>query len=154
TLKAIANNEEVATIWRAFQDSLQRLRQNLNELLYENWDDWQVPHEAENEWSAAARKVHAELSQQKAERQKGIDASIAANADLEILYDKPYIDKSKVRVAGPFTVESLSPHRVLGVDADDELIDRISESGNAYVPPLDFGTVILEYLKKSGVQQA
>ena len=40
-----------------------------------------------------------------------------------ILYDKPYEDNKKVRVAGPFTVESLSPHRVLGVDENDELID-------------------------------
>jgi adenine-specific DNA-methyltransferase len=44
-------------------------------------------------------------------RQKEIDASIAAKADFEYLYDKPYEDKKKVRVAGPFTVESLSPHR-------------------------------------------
>ncbi len=38
-------------------------------------------------------------------RQKEIDASIAAKAEFEFLYDKPYDDKSKVRVAGPFTVE-------------------------------------------------
>src|SRR6185437_11380406 len=56
-------------------------------------------------------------------RQKEIDASIAAKAEFESLYDKPYEDKKKVRVAGPFTVESLSPHRVLGVDEHDELID-------------------------------
>ena len=47
-------------------------------------------------------------------RQKEIDASIAAKAEFEYLYDKPYEDKKKVRVAGPFTVESLSPHRTLG----------------------------------------
>ena len=35
--------------------------------------------------------------------------SIAAKAEFEYLYDKPYEDKKKVRVAGPFTVESLSP---------------------------------------------
>ena len=56
-------------------------------------------------------------------RQKEIDASIAAKADVEYLYDKPYEDSTRVRVAGPFTVESLSPHRVLAVDEDDELID-------------------------------
>ena len=55
-------------------------------------------------------------------RQREIDASIAAAADQEFLYDRPYQDKSIVRVAGPFTVESLSPHRVLTVDADDELV--------------------------------
>jgi adenine-specific DNA-methyltransferase len=49
--------------------------------------------------------------------------AIAAKADFEYLYDKPYENRKKVRVAGPFTVESLSPHRVLGVGADDELLD-------------------------------
>ena len=47
------------------------------------------------------------------ERQKEIDASISRRADMELLYDQPYEDNKKVRVSGPFTVESLSPHRVL-----------------------------------------
>ncbi len=71
-----------------------------------------------------AKELHAEWWEQRIARQKEIDASIAAKADFEYLYDKPYEDKNKVRVAGPFTVESLSPHRVLGVDENDELIDR------------------------------
>jgi hypothetical protein len=37
---------------------------------------------------------------------------------LQIL-EQPYEDKKKVRVAVPFTVESLSPHRVLGVDENE-----------------------------------
>ena len=35
----------------------------------------------------------------------------AAKADFEYLYEKPYEDRGIVRVAGPFTVESLAPHR-------------------------------------------
>ncbi len=53
-------------------------------------------------------------------RQREIDASIAARADVEFLYDKPYIDNARIRVAGPFTVESLSPHRVLPASEDDD----------------------------------
>ncbi len=64
-------------------------------------------------------------------RQKEIDASIAAKAEFEYLYDKPYEDKKKVRVAGPFTVESLSPHRVLAVDENDELIDSADAADGA-----------------------
>ena len=74
-------------------------------------------------WPDAAKKLHADWWQARIARQKEIDASIAAKAEFEYLYDKPYEDKKKVRVAGPFTVESLSPHRVLGVDENDELID-------------------------------
>ena len=53
-----------------------------------------------------------------------------AKAEFEFLYDKPYEDKSKVRVAGPFTVESLSPHRVLAVGDDDELIDPLKPTAS------------------------
>ena len=75
-------------------------------------------------------------------RQQKIDASIAATADFEYLYDRPYEDRKKVRVAGPFTVESISPHRVLGVDENDELIDRVAEARASYGTTQDFGTVI------------
>src|SRR5207249_4240362 len=86
------------------------------------------------------------------------DASIAAKAEFKFLYDKPYDDKSKVRVAGPFTVESVSPHRVLTVNENDDVVDgwKMSEakgkSGFAGTP--DFASVILENLKLAGVQQA
>ena len=42
-----------------------------------------------------------------------IDAAIARHAESELLVDQPYEDRKKVRVTGRFTVESLSPHRVL-----------------------------------------
>ena len=57
-------------------------------------------------------------------------------------------------MAGPFTVESLSPHRVLGVDEDDELIDNLADAELGYGEAQDFATIILEHLKTSGVQQA
>lgn len=60
----------------------------------------------------------------------------------------------KVRVAGPFTVESLSPHRVLGVDENDELIDNIAESQDEFGEEQGFVQMILENLKTAGVQQA
>jgi adenine-specific DNA-methyltransferase len=94
------------------------------------------------------------------ERQKEIDASIAAKAEFEYLYDKPYEDKSKVRVAGPFTVESISPHRVLTVGEDDELIDPRAGRDGPRGPSSDasdeagFVKMILETLRVSGVQQA
>jgi len=59
-----------------------------------------------------------------------------------------------VRVAGPFTVESLSPHRVLGMDEDDGLIDGARDSKGGYGEGIDFAQMILENLKAAGVQQA
>ena len=99
-------------------------------------------------------RSHERFWQLRIERQKEIDTSIAAKADFEYLYDKPYEDKSKVRVAGPFTVESLSPHRVLAVDENDELVDQVTEGRGAYGEEVGFVEMILDNLRTAGVQQA
>ena len=154
TLKSIANNAEIDVIWERFQETLEPLREKLNVTLGQKWQEWEIPREAEDSWSAEAKDLHAQWWQHRLARHKEIDASIAAKAGFEYLYDKPYEDKKKVRVAGPFTVESLSPHRVLGVDENDGLIDpqqsRQDISGNED----GFVQMILENLKTAGVQQA
>jgi hypothetical protein len=66
------------------------------------------PTRAEARWSAQAKQLHTDWWQARIARQKEIDASIAAKADFECLYNKPYEDKNRVRVAGPFSVESLA----------------------------------------------
>ncbi|MDO9593106.1 MAG: site-specific DNA-methyltransferase, partial [Erysipelotrichaceae bacterium] len=154
TLKAIANNAEIDVIWEKFQETLKPLRENLNKTLNKTWEEWEIPRDANNDWSNEAKSLHARWWVQRIARQKEIDASIAAKAEYEYLYDKPYEDNKKVRVAGPFTVESLSPHRVLGVDENDELIDGVAESDAGYAEERNFAQMILENLKTAGVQQA
>ena len=151
-LKDIANNAEIDVIWNQFQEELEPLREQLNTALKTKWQEWEIPREAEDGWSGKAKTLHKKWWDLRIARQKEIDASIAAKADFEYLYDKPYEDKKKVRVAGPFTVESLSPHRVLGVDADDELIDPLKTTQGEDAQ--DFAQVILDNLKTAGVQQA
>ncbi len=154
TLKSIANNAEIDVIWERHQQALEPLRESLNKALKMKWREWEVPREAEASWSAAAKTLHADWWQARIARQKEIDASIAAKAESERLYDRPYEDKKKVRVAGPFTVESLSPHRTLGVDEDDELIEGSAEGRDDYDEKQTFPQMILENLKTAGVQQA
>ena len=154
TLRAIANNAEIDVIWETAQKDLEPLREELNRALGEPWEEWEIPRDAEDAWPEEANELHVEWWEQRIARQKAIDASIAANADYEYLYDKPYEDRSKVRVAGPFTVESISPHRVLGVDENGDVIDGVAEPKAGYGNGYDFGQVMLENLKTSGVQQA
>jgi adenine-specific DNA-methyltransferase len=155
-LKSIASNTEIEVIWDQWQVRLEPLRGKLNTALKKSWQEWEIPLEVDTNWPEAARKLHAEWWQVRIGRQKEIDASIAAKADFEYLYDKPYSDNRKVRVAGPFTVESLSPHRVLGVDENDELIDPQHQSvgGSDADAKQSFPQMILENLKTAGVQQA
>jgi adenine-specific DNA-methyltransferase len=112
-----------------------------------------LPERPADPWDKEPTKIHEQWWEARIARQKEIDASIAAKAEFEYLYDKPYEDKKKVRVAGPFTVESLSPHRMLGVDEDDNLIDPsvIKENRDE---KLSFPQMILENLRTAGVQQA
>ncbi len=159
TLGAIAGNAEIDVIWDEWQQRLEPLRTSLNIALSQTWEEWQVPREADAKWPAAAKVAHAKWWEGRIARQKEIDASIAAKAEYEYLYDKPYVDNSRVRVAGPFTVESLSPHRVLTVGAGDELIDGMAEPKRRYRHDGsgthdDFADMILENLKAAGVQQA
>ncbi|WP_343347985.1 site-specific DNA-methyltransferase [Sphingomicrobium sp. XHP0239] len=215
TLKSIANNAEIDTIWEEYQEKLEPLRAEINAMRGRDgsdpdrprFEEWTMPREPGAPWpddaakalekargpgSDAVRikwlgklnedlgrdytldtlpehpvdpwndpeceKLHAEWWKLRIERQQEIDASIAAKADTEYLYDQPYEDKSRVRVAGPFTVESLSPHRVPAVDVDDSLFDEIEaaegrakkgESGER----ADFAEMVLDNLKRSGVQQ-
>jgi adenine-specific DNA-methyltransferase len=155
TLKAIANNAEIDTIWDKYQAKLEPLRAALNSATAKNWEEWEIPREPETNWPEKTQKLHQQWWQQRIARQKEIDAAIAAKADQEYLYDKPYENKNIVRVAGPFTVESLSPHRVLGVDENDELIDP-QQPKKAKPNPENarFDQIILENLKMAGVQQA
>ncbi len=176
----IANNAEIDVIWEKWQQTLEPLRARLNAALGRSslslrggeadeaissrsprrfaprddnaaWEEWQIPREAGADWPQEAKKLHAEWWQTRTARQKEIDASIAAKAEFEYLYDKPYTDNSRIRVAGPFTVESLSPHRVVAVDQDDSLIDELAEPGAGWN---DFPSMVLDHLKTAGVQQA
>jgi adenine-specific DNA-methyltransferase len=85
-----------------------------------------------------------------------IDAAIKRHAEFETLYDKPYEDKSKVRVSGPFTVESLSPHRSLafaGGPDDPSTRETISERTAAEdTDGPNFEQSILDNLTKAGIQ--
>lgn len=149
TLKSIANNEEIDRLHAKWQPKQDAARERLNKALEKEWQEWEVPREAEESWSQAARAAHGEFWRLRRERQQEIDVSIARRAETELLYDQPYKDKKRLRVSGPFTVESLSPHRVLS--AADENLDGTVFQQEARQQQ-DFGTMILENLKKAGVQ--
>ncbi len=106
TLKSIANNAEIDVIWDQWQAKLEPLREKLNAALKKQWQEWEIPRVADTSWPESAKTLHADWWQTRIARQKEIDASIAVKAEYEYLYDKPYTDNKKVRVAGPFHAPS------------------------------------------------
>ena len=167
TLRAIANNAEIDVIWEQYERQLAPLREQLSAASGSRppaergdhrgaeqqgpLEEWEIPRERPDDWPAETEPLLADFWRLRIARQREIDASIAAKADYEYLYDQPYEDKKTVRVAGPFTVESISPHRTLAVDAEGEFI---AEVPGGYGQGQDFATVIIDNLKTAGVQQA
>jgi adenine-specific DNA-methyltransferase len=135
TSSIIANNAEIDVIWERWQKTLEPLREVLNEALKQTWEEWQIPREAGAKWPNAAKTIHTQWWEARRARQKEIDDSIARNADVEFLYDRPYKAKGVVRVAGPFTVESLSPHRVLPLGEDPYLAEILASDDSSAVMP-------------------
>ena len=148
TLKAIANNPEIDTIHEKWQQQLEPIRTQLNELLKKKWEEWEIPREPEDKWSEEAKDLLQQWWKLKRDRQNEIDESIARNSDSEILYDQPYEDNKRIRVTGPFTVESLSPHRVLSTNEERPA----SENEGTQQASDNFEIRIIENLKKAGVQ--
>ena len=74
----------------------------MNAELGRNYTLDEVPERPRDPWEPVATDLHRQWWEGRIARQREIDASIAANANFEYLYDKPYEDRSKVRVAGPF----------------------------------------------------
>jgi adenine-specific DNA-methyltransferase len=145
TLKAIANNQEIDVIHEKYQTLLETLRQQLNTVLKQNWQEWEIPRESAKDWDKTTKDLLAKWWELRQQRQQAIDNSIAKSADSETLYDQPYEDNKRVRVTGPFTVESLSPHRILPTDDTPEHESQSKQER-------DFENMILDNLRKAGVQ--
>jgi adenine-specific DNA-methyltransferase len=164
TLKSIANNAEIDVIHEKWQPTLDAACAALNAALGTAHEEWQVPRTLPDDAPPAAQKAHAAFRSARRDRQAEIDASIARNADVEFLHDRPYQKRNAVRVTGPFTVESLSPHRVLPADEEDEaVVAALAAEAGEDPPPRrrlrtpdtggeDFVTAVLDNLAKAGVQ--
>jgi len=149
-LRDIANNDEIDGIWERWQARLEPLRATLNKALGESWEEWQIPREAGEGWTASAVATHRDWWEARCARQREIDESIARHSESEVLYDQPYEDSKRVRVAGPFTVESLSPHRVLDPEEQEEPAAEREAKADPAQPGWE--ALVIEHLRSAGIQ--
>lgn len=151
TLKSIANNTRIDDIWEEFRPEMDGVRARLGK-----FEEWEVPRPESGEAEKLDGGLLARWWELRRARQKEIDDAIRKNAEYELLYDRPYTDGGKVRVAGPFTMESLSPCRGMIVGPDDELIDpqKLAAGAGDNRPVQDFADMILDELRRAGVQQS
>ncbi len=153
TLRDIAHNEEIDEIHDRWQPKQDEVCMKLNEVLGTEFEEWELPHEPGDDWPKGAKKLLEEFRRLKSKRQEEIDASIARRSEQEILYDRPYEDSRKVRVTGPFTVESLSPHRNISIEDKKHDAEEGRDGWTVKeLGPNQFGHVVIENLKTAGVQ--
>jgi len=130
TLKSIANNPEIDGIHARWQTKLEPIREQLNQLLKKQWQEWEIPREADKDWPKEAETLLTEWWQLRRRRQEEIDAAIARHAQQETLYDQPFVDKKKTRVSGPFTVEAVPAPAVKSVE---ELVGGAPQPADASI---------------------
>ena len=143
SLSDMANNLEIDDIHADYAPRLDEIRERLNRDLDADWEEWEVPQEPDSSWGAETQRLHRQWLSLKRERQAEMDASTARRATNETLYDGPREERHRTRVTGPFTVESLSPHRIQE-ESESPIAARASSD--------DYHTRIVDYLKSAGVQ--
>ena len=140
TLKSISNNPDIDTIYEEDHPKIEAALNDLNAALTaappkpfkpaqgvrkgkpvdfaksETLHEWEVPFDWPDDWPEAARGAFEAFHKARQAMQRRMDQSIADHAEQETLYDKPRIDKSKLRITGPFSVEAVPAPTVLSLD--------------------------------------
>ena len=148
TSGAIANNPEIDTIHAKWQPQQDALRQRLQAAAKATFAEWEVPRAAPGGWPAKATALLAEWWDMRRARHAEMDAAILRHADSETLFDQPYEDARRIRVSGPFTVESLSPHRIIPAAEVEDQMPGAAERRDAG----QFVNLLIDHLRKAGVQ--
>lgn len=154
TLKSIANNPDIDTLWDKHQPTVDAALAKINAALKAakapaftvnegGWKgktvdftasgktrtlpsgetvpadallEWEVPFDKPATWSEEVGRLLDVFHAARQVRQKAMDDSIAAHAEQETLYDQPQVDKNKLRITGPFTVEAVPFPTVKALD--------------------------------------
>ena len=171
TLGAIANNAEIDVLYDKFQADIDHKINEINRSVAEPIKEWDISCEATDSFPTSIQHLIEDCQKLINEKNKAITNSIERSAESEFLFDSPRVQKGVIRVTGPFTVESLSPHRILPTDAEDEAIleqleGETAEDGQKFnsqkskrLRPKSieegetkFLDIVLENLAKAGVQ--
>ncbi len=140
TLKSIANNAEIDEIYERMHPAVAQALGEVNRTLTptplplgeggpkrsegpgegKGLKEWEVPFDFPADWPEAARVPFDAFHTARQAMQQQMDASIAAQADQETLYDQPQVSKNRLRITGPFTVEAVPFPTVLGLDEAEQ----------------------------------
>ena len=76
------------------------------------WQEWEVPFDTDEDWTEALQETLTDYRDAWRAKMDEVNACIAAASDGEELVDQPEVDRKRIRVSGPFTVEAVQPPEV------------------------------------------
>jgi adenine-specific DNA-methyltransferase len=145
-LKDISRNENIDVIYEKYKEDIDKLKKLINTKLQRDFDEYEIIKIQNDKNNSIQEKIN-ELKKLVFKRNKEIEENISNNSGYEILYDKPIIDKSKIRVTGRFTVESLSPNTSIydtNLDGKNSSMEHVNRN--------EFIEVIKNYLEKNPIK--
>ena len=105
------------------------------QLPQELWQEWEVPFDTDPDWPQALREALTDYREAFRAKMEEVNDCIAASSDGEELVDLPEVDRKKLRVSGPFTVEAVQPAEA-SLDTDspiggepEEALDTFESDG-------------------------
>ena len=93
------------------------------------WQEWEVPFNTDPDWPQPLQEALTDYRKAWRTKMDEVNACIAAASEGEELVDQPEIDRKRIRVSGPFTVEAVQPA--------EESLDTESPIGGEPDEPLD-----------------
>ena len=73
------------------------------------WKEWEVPFDTDPDWRSELREALTDYREAWRAKMDEVNECIAAASDSEELVDQPQVDRKKIRVSGPFSVEAVQP---------------------------------------------
>ena len=104
------------------------------------WQAWEVPFDTDPDWTETLQEALTDYRDAWRAKMDEVNECIAAASEGEELVDQPEVDRKRIRVSGPFTVEAVQPpeefldvESPIGGEPDDmeETFDSDSEEREA-----------------------
>ena len=134
TPSSITGNQDLDTLISESWEGLDKDVQSLNKLTTSTYGLWNIPELSPEGWSSEAKKLHEELVIARDKFYEASNAKILSNSQREDIFNKPIIEKDKLRITGPFTVEAVPSPMVQSLDETTEIFEAdqsVSRSGES-----------------------
>ena len=99
------------------------------------WQEWEVPFDTDDDWTEALQDALTDYRDAWRAKMDEVNECIAAASDSEELVDQPEVDRKRIRVSGPFTVEAVQPPEEF-LDVESPIGGEPEEMDETHLTPI------------------